>query len=254
MNANRQIKALIVDDEKAAREVLLTLLAQYCPDIKVVASCESVDEAIANIKVEMPDVVFLDINMPGKDGFTLVKEYPNGEFKTVFISAFDQYAVQAFKFAAHDYLLKPIDVESLVATVDKLNIPGPAQQQMKMIEQLLGNPETMPEKIVIPTLSGFEIAELSNIVRLESDNNNVSFHFKDGPAIIVSKTLKFYEDLIRNYGFYRVHQSHMINLKHVSKYIRGTSPYLIMSDGTNVPIARNNKTDFLTILMGNVMH
>ncbi|MES2628392.1 MAG: response regulator transcription factor [Bacteroidota bacterium] len=255
MNLKKTVSAVIVDDEAGAREVLETLLSSFCPEVSIAASCESVDSALEAIKKHQPDIVFLDINMPSKDGFDLLNETPERTFRTIFTTAYDQYAVKAIKFSALDYLLKPIDIDELITAVRRAVDSRPSiTQQLLLIEEQLKRTDERPDKIVLPTMSGFEMARLDKVVRLEADSNYVKFHFSDRKPLVVSKPLKHYVDLLEGPDFFRVHQSHMVNLLQISRYVKGASPYLIMSDGASVPIARNNKSDFTSLLFGGAIH
>ncbi len=187
--------------------------------------------------------------MPNKDGFELLKHYPDPGFSTIFTTAYDQYAVQAMKFTALDYLLKPIDIDELVAAVKRCpENELDRDQQIKLLQEYLQVPDKKPAKIILPTASGYEIAEIESIVRIEADSNYSVFYYKDKRSTVVCRTLKYYDDLLKPAGFYRVH------LTHIQKYNKGETPFVIMVDGSSVSVARNKKADFLSEFLDKMIH
>lgn len=248
MSSNNLIRTLIVDDEDAAREVLKAQLQRYCANVDVVGLCESVDKAQQFIEAFSPDLVFLDINMPGKSGFELLLQNPERSFKTIFTTAFDHYAVQAIKFSALDYLMKPINIDDLISAINKIEPVGNhLMHQIDVLEEILRRPSDKIEKIILPDSNGFSVEKIEDIIRVSSDNNYSTFYLKNGQKRVVSKSLKYYDELLSPLNFFRVHQSHLVNLYYVQKYVKGESPYIIMSDGVNVNIARNKKAEFLQV-------
>jgi two-component system, LytTR family, response regulator len=247
------LKAVIVDDEPSARDTLGELILKYCSNVQLVASCGSVDEAATLIRQYMPDIVFLDVDMPVKDGFTLLKQPFETPFKTIFTTAYNQYALKAIKFSALDYLLKPIDIDELRAAVAKAGLDGEPARQMEVLQSHLKNSPNKLNKIILPTQNGYSVELLDQVIRCESDSNYTIFHFTDNRKIAVCKVLKEYEELLQDHGFLRIHQSHLINIKHIRKYFKGSSPYLVMTDGEMVSIARNKKSDFLHTFFDNLI-
>ncbi|MES2627983.1 MAG: LytTR family DNA-binding domain-containing protein [Bacteroidota bacterium] len=250
-----RIKAIIVDDEPGAREVLESHIAQYCKHIELVDSCRSVAVASQSIRVNDPDLVFLDINMPRQDGFELLKIHGDKNFKTIFTTAYDQYALKAIKFSALDYLLKPIDIDELVAAVAKVSKPesNTALQIEMLCEQLLQQ-KGKPDKIILPTTKGFLTEYVDQIIRAEAENNYTVFIFANGRQEVVSRTLKYYEDLLQPLGFFRIHQSHLINMKHVKRYSKNNGSHITMSDNHEVAVARNKRAEFIELLLAKMIH
>ena len=242
------IKALVVDDEKKARDILTGMLNAHCPQVNVIGQADSVSLAEELIRSTKPDLVFLDIEMPFGNGFDLLDRTRDLNFDVVFTTAFDHYAVKAIKFSAFDYLLKPIDVDELKIAVDRLIQNKKDQNSFYgKIENLLSEIKIngKPKRIAIPSLEGISIVNIDEIIRCEADTNYTRIYLINGEAILVSKTLKEYEDLLTEYHFVRVHHHNLINLNHVQKYIKGEGGYAIMSDGSSVEVSRRKKTEFL---------
>jgi two-component system LytT family response regulator len=242
------IKALVVDDEKKARDILTGMLNAHCPQVNVIGQADSVSLAEELIRSTKPDLVFLDIEMPFGNGFDLLDRTRDLNFDVVFTTAFDHYAVKAIKFSAFDYLLKPIDVDELKIAVDRLIQNKKDQNSFNVkIENLLSEIKIngKPKRIAIPSLEGISIVNIDEIIRCEADTNYTRIYLINGEAILVSKTLKEYEDLLTEYHFVRVHHHNLINLNHVQKYIKGEGGYAIMSDGSSVEVSRRKKTEFL---------
>ena len=242
------IKALVVDDEKKARDILTGMLNAHCPQVNVIGQADSVSVAEELIRSTKPDLVFLDIEMPFGNGFDLLDRTRDLNFDVIFTTAFDHYAVKAIKFSAFDYLLKPIDVDELKIAVDRLIQNKKDQNSFNgKIENLLSEIKIngKPKRIAIPSLEGISIVNIDEIIRCEADTNYTRIYLINGEAILVSKTLKEYEDLLTEYHFVRVHHHNLINLNHVQKYIKGEGGYAIMSDGSSVEVSRRKKTEFL---------
>jgi two-component system LytT family response regulator len=242
------IKALVVDDEKKARDILTGMLNAHCPQVNVIGQADSVSVAEELIRSTKPDLVFLDIEMPFGNGFDLLDRTRDLNFDVVFTTAFDHYAVKAIKFSAFDYLLKPIDVDELKIAVDRLIQNKKDQNSFNgKIENLLSEIKIngKPKRIAIPSLEGISIVNIDEIIRCEADTNYTRIYLINGEAILVSKTLKEYEDMLTEYHFIRVHHHNLINLNHVQKYIKGEGGYAIMSDGSSVEVSRRKKTEFL---------
>ena len=244
------IKSIIVDDEKSNIENLTIILSNYCPEVEVVATAQNIVAALDAIKQHPPDLVFLDIEMPLGNGFQLLENFQEIHFEVIFVTAYNQYAIKAIKFCALDYLLKPIDIfelKSAVAKVEqKLALKGD-NQKMKMLLQ--NNREEQPNKrIGLPLSDKVEFIAVKRIIRCKGENNYTSFIIENHSEILVSKTLKEYEDLLHEFGFVRVHQSHLINVHQVRSYVKSDGGYLIMSDGSRVIISRNKKEALLKAL------
>lgn len=241
------IKSIIVDDEPKARVNLNNLLNDYCPSVEVVGMAGSVNEAVALIDQHQPQLVFLDVEMQGETGFDLLKRFDSPSFKVIFVTAYSDFAIQAFKYNAIDYLLKPIDIDELELAVKKIEEDASVldTRQVSQLVDQASDPVAMVDKLVLPTLESLLFVEIENILRLESSDNYTFFHFVDGGRVLVSKNIKYYEDLLSKHGFCRVHRSHVVNLKYVNEYYKGDSGYIVMSDNSNVPVSRRKKADFL---------
>lgn len=242
------IKALIVDDESKSRELLGKMLNRYCTDIGSVRAAANIGEAEAFIKSDPPDVVFLDIELSGENGFDLLRKMFPFSFKVIFTTAFDKYAIQAIKFSAMDYLLKPIDVEELIAAVDKFKsdqkVPA-GQENISLLLENFRQKENTMTKICLPTGNAYEVVSLDQIIRCESDGHYTHFILTNGKKVFVSTGLKHYEDILPSNVFIRVHHSHLININHVERYLKTDGGYAIMSDQSQVEISRRKKEAFL---------
>ncbi|MHA4845250.1 LytR/AlgR family response regulator transcription factor [Flavitalea antarctica] len=246
------IKAVLIDDEKDALEILEWQLQNYCPQVLVMERCLSADDGIAAIEKHSPQLVFLDIEMPRKNGFEVIVRFPEPAFEVVFVTAYDQFAIKAFKVAALDYLLKPINGEDLIAAVQRYEKKQRNLQFKEQLEFLLRQykqPQPAPGKLPFATQEGIVFINPENIVRCESSSNYTTLHFGDKSKFIVSKTLKEIEDMLQPYNFFRVHHSHLINLQQVNRYVKADGGYIQMSDGAQVPISRQRKDFVLDLLM-----
>ena len=244
--------AIIVDDEKKFRDALARMiLDNFSEKITILARCKSVAEAVHAIRIHQPDLVFLDVEIPPSNGFELLEQLEEKNFEVVFTTGYDQYAIKAIKFSALDFLLKPFGVEELSEALNKFEEKVNKDKTQKQYELLLSNVKNVsdPErKIALPTLNGFQVVSLRDIVRCESDNNYTVFHLIANPRIVVSKPLKEYEELLEEFGFYRIHQSHLINLRYIKQYIKGEGGTVIMTDHSQIDVSRRKKDDFLQVL------
>lgn len=232
------MNALLLDDERPVLESLAGKLALFCPEMTVVAQCQSVDEAIAILREEDIDVVFLDVNLNGESGFDLLEKWDDEDLPSlIFTTAHDEFAVQAIKHAALDYLLKPIDAEELVKAVRKAGERVGTDRQAIVSAAAKG----APKKLVIPTTEGMHILNVEDIVRCESSSNYTSFYLKDKTSVLASKTMKEYETLLRPAGFERVHKSHLVNLEMISRYVSADGGYLLLKEGSTVPVSNRKK-------------
>ncbi len=246
------ISALLIDDEAHCRETLSILLTRYCPDVQVVAQAASGTEGLRAIAEHTPDVVFLDVEMPMMNGFELLESLPTINFEVIFTTGYDEYAIRAIRFSALDYLLKPIDKDDLRQAVAKIKRQPDQQmaQQLDILLQKLGQKPPMLQKIALPTLNGFELVPVDSIVRCEADNNYARVWLKNTKPLLVSRTLKEMEELLTSHSFLRVHQSNLVNLNEIVRYVRGEGGYVVMSDGTSVNVSRSRKDDLLRQFAG----
>ena len=242
------IKAIIVDDELGARESLSKMIEKNCKQIEIVAKVDSLLAAFEAITNKEPDLVFLDIEMPNGNAFDLLEKFKTINFNIIFTTAYDHYAIKAIKFSAVDYLLKPIDPEELIQAVKRFEERiGKNASLDKQFKTLLSNvrPENKLKKVGIPDGDGLIFINLSDIIRCDSDGNYTFFILTNGKKIIASRTLGEYEQMFAEDNFFRIHRSHLINLEHVKKYIKGEGGYVVMSDNSQVEVSRRNKNDFL---------
>jgi len=244
------IKAVLIDDEKNALEMLEWQLGNYCPQVQVVDSCNTADKGIAAIRQHAPQLVFLDIEMPKKNGFDVLQEFPNPSFDVIFTTAYNQFALKAFRFAALDYLLKPIDAEDLVNAISRFekknrNGIGP---QLELLMQQFKQADTLPEKISFATLQAVHFVKPEIILYCESDGNYTTLYFIDNTKLVVSKTLKEVEELLHHYHFLRIHNSFLINHRQVGRYIKTDGGFIEMTNGKQLPISRQRRDDVMKAL------
>lgn len=243
----KKLKALIVDDESHSREVLLNLLHTYCPEIELVGMADNGAAAAVLIARESPDLVFLDVEMKGETGFDLLQSLSHVKFDIIFTTAHDKYAIQAIRFSALDYLMKPILAEELKTAVkrvfEKQNSPDRIRQLDALVYNI--NYSNADKKLALPTASGYEFVSISDVVRCESSDNYTYFHLKDKSKILISKTLMDFERMLAPYYFFRVHQSHLINMRMIKKFQKGEGGILVMEDGTEIDVSRRKKGELL---------
>ena len=253
------LRAVIIDDETNAREALTNLLRILCPEVEICGEAKNADLGIELIKKEKPNVVFLDIQMPGKTGFDLLSSFGKVDFGVIFTTAYQEYAIRAFRFSAIDYLLKPIDPDELQAAVEKfkLQVGSVNPQQLQILQDHLDAPASLRlverkkndhQRIALPTAEGIHFVQMTDIIQCESLGSYTKFHLVKGPPIVVSRLLKEYEEILDNYYFFRVHQSNIINLEHIKRYVKGDGGQVWMSDNTEIEVSRRRKEEFLTLL------
>lgn len=223
-------------------------LKTHFPEVAVCALCASADAGIKAIKELQPDIVFLDIEMPVKNGFEVLKAFEDPQFDVIFTTAYDKFALKAFKFAAFDYLLKPIDVDDLREALDRYHKKKKTtirDQIRTLMEQF--NPTPATGRIALNTAEGMLMVKPDMIVRCQSLSNYTKVFLKDGKQHVVTKTLKEVEEALAGLEFYRIHNSHLINLNHISRYVRTDGGFLVMSDGEELAISRNRKDGFMEL-------
>ena len=240
------MKVIIIDDEALAIDGLVSMIKYNFKDIQIVATANHVIDAVKLINLHQPDLLLLDINMPEYTGFDLLDMFPNSNFKIIFTTAYDKYAIRAFKYATVDYLLKPIESTELISAIDKVrnHIKQDANQIALFKASLKGD----FNKITIATIEGYEFIELNNLIRIEADGN-YSTLFLTNKKIITSKVLKYYDELLmEDSNFIRVHASHIINKRHILKFIKADGGSLVMSDNENISISSRKKQEVLDFL------
>lgn len=245
------IKTIIVDDEEKSCVTLNNLITRHCPSLSVVAHCDSVGSAVKTIKTHSPGLVFLDIEMPFKNGFSLFDEIRNPDFSVIFTTAYDQYAIKAIKYSALDYLLKPVDVEELKKAVEHFESQQERNSSKTDNYELLLSAlklKSKSAKIAVPTFDGLQMISAEEIVKCTADESYTHITLTNGSKLVVSRILKEFEDLLSDYNFFRVHNSSLVNLAHVKKYVKGDGGYVIMSDDETVEVSRRKKNELLAKL------
>jgi two-component system LytT family response regulator len=247
---NLILKTLIVDDEPDAVNFIRSIISEYCPALEVVGTANSAREGVMVIHEKQPDLVLLDVEMPHGSGFDLLVQFPEKKFDVIFITAFNHYAIQAIKFSAVDYILKPININEFIQAVTKvLEKRSTTSYRTERYEALFENLRTTPPpRLAIPTADGLEFLNPHDIIRIEADRSYSWFYLTGGKKILVSKNLKEFQDLLNGRNFFRPHNSHLINLEHVKKYIRHEGNTAVMADGSHIPVSRNNRDLFLAMM------
>ncbi|WEK17828.1 MAG: LytTR family DNA-binding domain-containing protein [Candidatus Pedobacter colombiensis] len=239
------MKALLIDDEHSNNENLISLLRKYCPAIHVMAAATDLNMAFDLINIHQPDLLFLDIQMGSQTGFDLLKLVPMHRFEVIFVTAFDKYGITAIKFAALDYLLKPVNISELIQAVSKAEEKYRAKEKNKQLNFLLNhiqNGTKQPTKIALPQLHEIRYVTINEIVRCESDNSYTFFYLVNGDRILVSRSIKEYADLLKSIGFLRTHQSHLVNSIFVKSWIKEDGGVLLLSNGDRIPVSKPNKS------------
>lgn len=242
------LKAIIVDDEANAREKLAMLVKEDFADIiDLCAVCRDGNEALAAIALHKPDLVFLDVEMPRLSGFDVLRKAGKPAFEVIFTTAYDHYAIKAIKFAAIDYLLKPIDVDQLKEAVARVHEKRGAQGADARVPQLMEHtrPGAQLNTLSVPSQDGFVVVKLEDIIWLEASNFYTVLHLRGGRQLVATRTLKDFEELLSGTDFHRIHRGHMINLGHLERYIKGSGGQVVMAGGRTLDVSRTQKDDLL---------
>ncbi len=246
------IRTVLIDDEIDSIKILKKLLGNYCPQVEVVGTANGVETATILIHTSRPDLVFLDIEMMQGNAFDLLNRLQPINFQVIFVTAFDNYAVRAFKYCAVDYLLKPLDINRLVVAVEKVSGRFEKENvlaQMKMLLENLGSISVSDQKIAIPTLTGLSFVALGDIIRLEAKGGYTAICMVDKQKILATRTIREYEDILPANIFYRIHNSHIINLQKIKKYQKGRGGSVIMEDNSNIEVAIRRRDEFIDRLL-----
>ncbi|MGK4567191.1 LytR/AlgR family response regulator transcription factor [Flavobacterium sp. 3HN19-14] len=242
------ITAILIDDDANLRTGMRSFLDRYAPEIRIIGEADSVRTGVEKMQNLQPQVVFLDIQLGDGTGFDILEQMAvkNGKSSShiVFITAHEQYAIKAFRFSALDFLLKPVDPEELQKVIEKINGVLASTRDYAHIDLLLENIRKKVDnfkRIALSTAEGIHLFEISDIIRCESEDNYTKFYIRNNKPVLISKTLKEYEDLLTEHGFERIHQSHLINLSYLKSYIKKDGGYVIMSDNSNLPISQRKK-------------
>lgn len=245
------MRVIIVEDEKANVKNLTTLLNRYCLDVNIVGSAGNIDSALEIISLHQPDLIFLDIQLGFESAFDLLRMIPQRNFEVIFVTAFDHYGIQAIKFAALDYVLKPIDIEDLKYAVSKASTKIGEKRQNQQLDFLISNlkkDNNQQLRIALPQHKEIRYVLVSEIVRCEADNSYTLFVLENGEKILVSKVLKEYAELLQSNNFIRTHRSHIVNLAFVKSWLNEDGGVLLLVNGDKVPVSKPNKVQVLRLL------
>ncbi|PQJ78388.1 LytR/AlgR family response regulator transcription factor [Polaribacter porphyrae] len=243
------LTSFVVEDNIDALQMLLNDLENYHKNIKVIGTASSVVDAAKALRKIEPDILFLDIMLGDGTGFDVLEIIPDIKSKIIFITASDEYAIKAFKFAAIDYILKPYDNTALAIAISRAKEQiQPQKEQIKVLNDIVKNPTHLPDRISLHTSEKIFIVDLEDIIRCKADNNYTTFYLNNNTKILVSKTLKYYSDLLKGNGFLRVHQSHLVNKKYIKEYIKSDGGYLLLKDNNTLPISTRKKAEIIGVL------
>jgi len=237
-------KLVIIEDEQETLSAIVKIINDYCQGVSIIGTASDFNSAKELFQNSKPDIALLDINLPGGNTFDILKSLPSINFKVIFITAFEEYAIQAIKFSAIDYLLKPVDPAELVSSIHQAAKTVEEENYKMKLEAFfrnIGEPAFDHKVIVLKTSESIHIVEVRDIVRCESDSSYTTFYLFDGQKILISKPLKEYDDLLSAYHFFRAHQSHLVNMKFIKKFEKTEGGYIVMRDGSTVPVSLRKK-------------
>ncbi|MDX9903037.1 MAG: LytTR family DNA-binding domain-containing protein [Bacteroidales bacterium] len=245
------IRTVIIDDERPAREVIANYLAEYCPDIEVVGQASSVREGFTAIKASTPDLVFLDVEMADGTGFDLLSMFGKVDFRVIFVTAYSEYAIRAFRFSAADYLLKPVSIDELIHAVEKVRTRENTALNNEVISSLLKNLREGPARqstLIIPNIKGFEVLKVPEIIMCQADGYCTNFHLTGQRKVVSSKNLKHFDGLLADQGFLRVHHSYLVNIDHVTGYTKQGE--ILLSENLKASLGSSYKNEFIRNFSG----
>jgi len=247
--SKKMLRTLIIDDEQPVRESLQELLHANCPNVKIVGQAGSVKSGVAAILEHHPDLILLDIKMADGTGFDLLEKVEPAECKVIFITAYNEYAIKAIKFSALDYLLKPVDSAELIEAVNRADnlVSKELKTQIDTLVHNLNTDDRSKKKIILRTYDNIYLVRAADIICCESDGRYATFHLHSGDKIMVSNTLKYYQDILSEFGFYRVHKSFLINMEHIQRFEKSEGGYIILTNNLKVPVASRKREDLLEL-------
>src|SRR5690606_8968360 len=244
------IRAILIDDESNSLEMMEWLLKTYCPQVQVEAMCNSAAKGIEAINKFRPDVIFLDIEMPHMNGFDMLEEFDKLSFDVVFCTAYDQFAIRAFKYSALNYLLKPVDPEDLKETIRRIEEKkmAPSREQLELLLENIRKPnKPTAQRIALTTGDGMIFVPTKDILYCNAESNYTNVVLTGGRKILVSKVLKEIDEALAGPDFFRIHNSYLVNLNHITKFVRGDGGYVVMQDGASVSISRSKRQEFMEL-------
>jgi len=247
---SNDLRAILIDDELNSLQNLQNKLEKYCPSVKVLTALEKPEEALLVVRQYKPDLLFLDIEMPKMNGFRFLEELGDFEGEIIFITAYNHFAIEAMRISAFDYLVKPVSIADLQNAIARLQQQKnrSTKERLNVLKQSIEEHKSQDNKIAVPTNDGLEFIVIRNIIRIESSTNYSRLYLTDKHSLLVTKLLKDFEELLTPYRFFRVHNSHLINLNYISKYIRGDGGQVVMENGDVVDVSRRKKEQFLGLL------
>ncbi len=242
------LKVIIIDDEQPARETIKDIIQQFGKDVSVIAEAGTVKEGIEVINKYQPDAVLLDIKLTDGTGFDVLQEVNTDQFKTIFITAYEEHAIKAFKYCALDYILKPVDSTEVIEALDRAKVKSNEDEFKEMMELFSRSLKGENKKIVLKTAENIHLINIQSIVRCEADRNYTRFYLKDAKTLLISNTLKEYNGMLEGYGFFRAHQSHLVNLNCIERYEKQDGGSIIMDNGDRVPVSHRRRETLLRVL------
>lgn len=244
------IRTLIVEDEDRSRSYLVDLIREYTPELEIVGEAATVNSALELIKEKNPDLLLLDVELHGKSVFDIFDQLDEKNFNVIFITAYEQYALRAIKYAALDYILKPVNPDEFIEAISKINLSQSEERKSKLkylLENSLHKKET-PDRIVISSMDEMFFIKTSDIICIEASGNYSIFHVADKKEVVATKSIAEYEKMLFGSDFFRIHKSFIVNISHIKKYIKGRGGYVIMNNGENIAVASRKKDEFLNKL------
>ncbi|MCT4698170.1 LytR/AlgR family response regulator transcription factor [Tenacibaculum haliotis] len=241
-----KLTAIIVDDMPSALKMLQNDIIKHHKEIEIIGTAKSVVEAAVLLRKKQPDILFLDIMLGDGTGFDILEIHPNLSSKIIFVTASDEFAIKAFKFAAIDYILKPYSNEDLSNAINKAKIQiKPDKEQLTVLKQSINQPNQRPKKISLSTSDKIIVVNLDDIIRCKSDNNYTEFFLIDNQKILVGKTLKYFADMLKEFDFIRVHQSHLINTQYIKEFIKSDGGYLVLKNKKTIPVSVRKRNEVI---------
>ncbi len=245
------MKAILIDDMPQALQVLRADIEDVAPDLDIIGTADSVVSGVKLLLKEQPDLLFLDIQLGDGTGFDILEILPDINFKIIFTTASDEYALRAFRFAAVDYLLKPIDIDELKSAIERAQSQlETTSERLDVLKDTFRKPDELPTRMCLHTQEKIEVVDIQDVVRCESSDNYTIFYFESGKKLMVTRTLKTFEKQLDKHQFFRSHQSHLVNLQYLQSFVRTEGGYLLMKNGDQVPVSVRKRTELMEILGG----